>query len=116
MAKISLEGMNFYANHGCYEEERKVGTNFRVDLQVTYDSSTAEETDDISKAVSYLELYEVVREQMAIPSRILENVAKRILNQISSNFPAITSATIKITKLAPPLGGDVREAAIELSM
>lgn len=115
MGKIYLNGMNFYAHHGHYEQERKVGTNFRVDLQVTYDSGRAEKTDDITHAVNYLTLYDIVKQQMDIPSHILENVARRILDRISAEFPAVTSATVKVTKLAPPLGGDVREAAVELS-
>jgi len=116
MAKIYLDGMNFYAHHGCYEEERTIGTNFRVDMQVTYDSKAAEKSDDIADAVSYLELYAAVKEEMEHPSHILENVARRILDRIVAQFPVVSSATVKITKLAPPLGGDVREAAIELSL
>jgi len=114
MGKICLNDMNFYSHHGCYEEERNVGTNFKVDLIIEYDSSLAEESDRIEDAVSYLDLYQLVRKEMVVPSHLLENVAKRILDTIHESFPMILSSHIKVTKLAPPLGGDIRNVSIEI--
>lgn len=114
MGKIYLNDMNFYAHHGCYEEERLIGTNFKVDLEIEYDSQKAENSDDINDAVNYLELYKIVKEEIMIESHILENISRRILNHIFKNFSEITYSKVKVTKMAPPLGGDIKTVSFEL--
>lgn len=105
MARIELEGMEFYAFHGCYEQEQRVGNRFKVDVYFDYDSSKAQLSDNIYDAVSYLDVYEIVAQQMAIKSHILEHVGRRIVDQISERFKEVENLTVKVTKLAPPLGG-----------
>lgn len=111
--KIKLSAMRFYAAHGCYDTEQKVGTRFEVNLTVDYDSTKAAASDDIQDAVSYLSLYRCVKDQMQIPSHILENVAARTLDSLGAQFEQITHATISIAKLSPPLGGDIERVSVE---
>ena len=117
LAKIELEDMEFYAAHGCYDLEQKVGNRFIVGLEMTVDVGTAALEDDITKTVNYLTVYELVAEQMAQPSRILENVARRILESLRSNFPEqLKSAAVKVSKLAPPLGGPLSRVSVTMSI
>ncbi len=111
---ITLQAMEFYAYHGCYPLERTVGNYFSVDLSVRADLSAAALSDSIEDTVSYLTLYELVREQMEIPSHILENVAHRILEAIYAAFPEIAHARVRVAKLAPPLGGKIEEVSVTL--
>ena len=78
--------MEFYAYHGCFEEEQKIGTWFNVDLSLEVDTSKAEKSDNIEDTVNYQSVYQVVKEQMMIPSHLLENVARRILDAIGKIF------------------------------
>lgn len=114
MAVIKLENMKIYAHHGCYSQEQKVGGRFNVNLQYRVDTSIPEQTDDITQTVSYLDVYQLVREEMAIPSAILEHVGRRIIDALQLKYPAITAASVAITKLAPPLGGELEGVTVEI--
>ena len=108
--------MEFYAYHGCFEEEQKIGTWFNVDLSLEVDTSKAEKSDNIEDTVNYQSVYQVVKEQMMIPSHLLENVARRILDAIGKNFPAVSYAWVKVKKMNPPLGGVMESVSVEIEM
>ncbi len=112
---IELEKMSFHAKHGCYDLEKVVGNRFLVDLQLEVEAGAAAKHDDITKSINYLTAYEVVREQMARPSNILENVAHRILDALYATFPTLERATVKVSKLAPPLGGKVEKVSVTMT-
>lgn len=114
-ATIELERMEFRAPHGCYDLEKEVGNRYHVDLKMDVEISDAPATDELLKSVNYLSVYEQVAEEMQKPSNILENVAWRILERIHSAFPQIVTSTIKVSKLAPPLGGKVEKVSVILS-
>ncbi len=116
MALISIEKMEFYAYHGCFEEEQKIGTWFNVDLSLEVNTSKAEKSDNIEDTVNYQSVYQVVKEQMMIPSHLLENVARRILDAIGKNFPAVSYAWVKVKKMNPPLGGVMESVSVEIEM
>ena len=108
--------MAFYAYHGCFEEEQKIGTWFNVDLSLEVDTSKAEKSDNLEDTVNYQSVYQVVKEQMMIPSHLLENVARRILDAIGKNFPAVSYAWVKVKKMNPPLGGVMESVSVEIEM
>ena len=108
--------MRFYAHHGCFDQERVIGTHFRVDLSFTTDTSKAEVSDNIDDTVSYLDVYQVVKREMAKPSHLLENVAHRIGEAVLENFPAVDTVTVKVSKLNPPLGGQMDSVCITLDL
>lgn len=116
MAVITINDMRFYAHHGCFEQERVIGTHFRVDLSFTTDTSKAEVTDNIVDTVSYLEVYQVVKSEMMKPSHLLEHVARRVGEAVLKNFPMVDSVTVKVSKLNPPLGGQMDSVSVELSV
>lgn len=112
MTTIELENMEFYAFHGHYTEEQIVGNRFRVDLSFSLDTSGAERSDELENTVSYLDVYECIKEQMSVKSHLLEHVARRTLDALSDRFPEIVTMRIKISKMAPPLGGQVERVSV----
>lgn len=116
IATIRVESMEFRASHGCYELEKVVGNRFLVDVEIEAEAGDAAENDDVKKSVNYLTVYEVVREQMQIPSNILENVAKRIVDAIYARFPQCLKVTARVAKLAPPLGGKVDGVSVSVTV
>ncbi|MDR1864816.1 MAG: dihydroneopterin aldolase [Bacteroidales bacterium] len=112
MSKIYLEGMEFYAYHGCHGEEQKFGNQFIVDLEITLDTDAAAQSDRLEDALDYARVYELVQQEMNMRSNLLEHVAGRILDRIFSCFPQIRHAEVKVSKLHPPMGGFVRCAAV----
>lgn len=115
MGLISIEGMEFYAYHGCFEEEKQIGTKFTLDIHLHAPTEEAEQTDDLTKTVNYQEVYRVIKQEMQTPSNLLEHVARRILNAVSRNFPQVEEADIKISKMNPPLGGKMKSVSVTLS-
>ncbi|MDR0507933.1 MAG: dihydroneopterin aldolase [Dysgonamonadaceae bacterium] len=117
MQYIELKGMIFYAYHGVMEQERKVGNTFTVDLKLHADLSEAIQTDRLENTINYAEVYNIVKEELAIPSQLLEHLAGRVVKHLKQKFPVIISAEIRLAKLNPPvLGGDMKEAAVVMKL
>ena len=106
--------MRFYAHHGCFTEERAIGTHFIVDLQLETDTDRAEVSDNIDDTISYLDVYSVVKKEMSQPSNLLEHVARRIGEAVKRQFPDSMNIKVKISKLNPPLGGQLESASVEV--
>ena len=106
--------MQFYAHHGCYDLEQKVGTYFTVSLRLKYDATEAIETDDVTKAVNYLSVYQTIKKEMEKPSHLIEHVAQRIKTTVLKEYPQIVEAEVKLCKLNPPLGGQVTQVCVKL--
>lgn len=115
MSRIALENMLFYAHHGCFEEEQAIGTRFRLDVTYETDTTRAQQTDDISDTVSYLDVYQTVKREMRKSSYLLEHVGERICESVLSEYPAIDSVSVKVSKLAPPLGGELEAVSVEIT-
>jgi len=114
MGMITIEGMEFFAYHGCFKEEQIIGTKFIVDLFMEADTAEAENSDDLSKTVNYQAVYGLVADEMSVKSKLLEHVARRILDRIGKEYPQIISSRIKISKMNPPVGGKVERVCVEL--
>lgn len=112
---VEIENMEFYAFHGCYEQEKIVGNRFLVSLAYQCDVRELVESDDIRDAVSYLEIYALVEEQMMISSNTIEHVSARIIDSVMEQYPQIKSLTIKLSKMNPPLGGLVERVSFSVT-
>ena len=105
MGLIQIENMEFYAFHGHYREEQIVGNKFLVDLSIEADMSEAAASDNLKNTINYQFAYRLVKEEMEKKSKLLENIAKRILDAIYENFEGIQKVTVKVSKMNPPMGG-----------
>ncbi len=112
--RINIEGIKLYAYHGCLDEEAKIGGNYIVDAYMVTDFSEAALTDDLTKTIDYCAIYEIAKAEMATRSKLIEQVGQRIYNRIRSEFKTIKSLRVKITKLVPPMNGDVDQVSIEI--
>ena len=111
---IELEGMEFRAFHGCLEREKVVGNDFIVDFRGEMDMSAAAESDDLRDAVNYAEIYDVIKEEMAKPSDLLEHVAGRIVKALEAKFPQFISFSVRVSKKRPPVSGVVQWSRITM--
>lgn len=115
MGIIKVENIRVFAYHGCLTEETKIGSDYRVDLKVKADLQKSAKTDALKDTVDYVFLNRVIKNEMAIPSKLLETVAKRILDCIFKENTLVKKATISISKLNPPIGGDVEAVTIKMT-
>ncbi len=114
--KVELENMEFFAHHGCFDEERKIGNRFIVNVSVENNMRPASQSDNLADALNYQELYNVVKEEMSVPSRLLEHIAGRICKSIKLTFPEISGGVVSIAKLNPPLGGQVGASKVIMEL
>lgn len=114
MGTIKLQNIRTFSFHGCLEEEAKIGSDYRVDLEIKTDLRKSSETDDLKDTVDYVLLNKIVEEEMAIRSKLLEHVAHRIIKRIFDEIPAISRIIVAVSKLNPPIGGDVEAVTIEM--
>ena len=115
MGTIKVENIRVYAHHGCLKEETKIGSDYRVDLIVKADLNTSSESDNLNDTVDYVLLNKIIKEEMNLPSKLLETVAKRILNRVFKESDLVAKATISVSKINPPIGGDVGLVTIKMT-
>ncbi len=115
MGKIILKKIKVYAYHGCLIEEGQIGSDYQVDLSVEANLKPSAKSDNLYDTVDYVHLNNIVKEEMAIRAKLLETVALRILNRILSELKMVTLVTIQVSKINPPIGGDVEMVSIEMS-
>lgn len=114
--KIFLRQVRFHAYHGVLEQERRVGNDYAINVVAECDFTHAMLTDELEDTVSYADIYRVVKEEMAIPSKLLEHVAGRIGERLFTAFPSIQSLDISIMKVNPPFGADCEGAGVEVHL
>lgn len=110
--QIEVNGIQLYAFHGCLEEEGRIGGHYIVDVSLTTDFTSAALNDDLTQTVDYVDINRIVAEEMAIRSKLIEHVGQRISRRIFQELKAIEKLKVKITKVCPPINGDVQNVAI----
>jgi dihydroneopterin aldolase len=114
MGKIVLEGIEFFAFHGNYPEERQIGGRYRVDLTLDCPIEKASKTDILEETIDYSQVYNAIAEEMKIPSKLIEHLAGRILDRIMSDFTDIAKASIKVSKMNPPVKARIEAVSVVL--
>ena len=112
--KIELNNIHLHAYHGVLPQENKVGAWYTLDLQATISNLDSIASDNLEATVNYAEIYEVICEEMKIPSKLLEHVCGRILEKLFDRFAIIEKIEITLTKDTPPMGGDRLSSSVKI--
>ena len=110
--KIVLEGVKLYAYHGCMDEESRIGSDYNVELTIWAELEISSGTDKLVDTVDYVLLNKIITEEMAIRAKLLEVVALRIINRAFIDEPRVKKVKVKVTKMAPPINGDVEKVSV----
>ncbi len=113
---VFIDGMRFHSFHGVMEQEKLTGNDYTVSVRAGYDFTQAMHTDDVDHTLNYAEVYEVVKREMARPSKLIEHVAGRIAESLFDSFPLILSLDVKVVKHNPPMGADCHGAGVEIHL
>lgn len=116
MHYIIIKGVRIYAYHGVLPQEQVVGAYYTIDMKLQTDFSRAIETDELDGTVSYADVYEVVKREMAVNSKLLEHVGGRIVQSVFSSFPQVSHVWLRLMKENPPMGADMTGAGIEIDV
>lgn len=115
MDRIEVEGIKLFGYHGCLDEEGKIGTDYRINVTVWGDLSRPAQTDELKDTLDYVIVNRVVKQEMAIRSKLIEHVAQRILDRLFLEMPPLEKAEIKLSKLYPPINGDVESVSVVMT-
>ena len=113
---IFLNGLRFHAFHGVMPQERLTGNDYRVDLKIDFPLEKAVGSDDVNDTLNYATVYAAVKEEMDVPSQLIERVAYRIADRLFRTFKVINEVEIKVEKCNPPMGADCEGAGVELHL
>jgi dihydroneopterin aldolase len=111
---IAVRGIRCYAFHGCLPEETKIGGEYVIDVWIRADLSKAMETDKLKHTIDYCDVQRIVTEEMKVPGNLIEHVCHRILQALKKELHHAREVKVKLTKINPPINGDVRSASVIL--
>lgn len=111
---IELRNLRFFARHGLYEEERKTGNEFEVDVSLEYAAPGALVLT-IDQTINYAEVFRIVREEFAKDRDLLETCAMELADRLEQAFPQLDRLKISIRKLHPPISHFSGSVGIEYS-
>lgn len=114
MGVIKLKNIRTFSYHGCLVEEGKIGSDYAVDLEIKTDLRKSSFSDELADTVDYVHLNTIVVEEMAIRSKLLEHVAQRIIARVFHEIPAVSRIIVAVSKLNPPIGGDVEAVTVQI--
>ncbi|WP_109677753.1 dihydroneopterin aldolase [Dyadobacter jejuensis] len=114
MGTITLEGLEFFAYHGYYPEEQRIGNKYSLDITIHTNFILAAEHDKLSETVNYETLYSIAVEVMKEPAHLLEHIALKVIQKIRGSYPSVDKVTVKVSKFNPPVGGVCNRAAITM--
>ena len=114
MGKIILKNVRCYSFHGCLKEESIIGSDYLVNLKVWASLKKSAQSDELIDTVDYVLLNHIIKTEMSKPSKLLETVAQRINNEILKKEPRVTKSIVSITKVCPPINGDVEGVSVKL--
>lgn len=112
LQKLHIEDIRLHAYHGCLDEEGRIGGKYRVDIMAEADYNSSAEQDDLTRTVDYVVVFDLVKEEMAIRSKLIEAVAKRIADRLARTYPWVTKWEVSLTKFNPPVGGSLGQSRI----
>ena len=115
-SSIQLNEMVFFAYHGVAEQETKVGNLFTINLTVDVSLENAAKSDLVEDTINYATLYQLIKKEMDIPSKLLENACYRVAKRVLKEFTQIEKLTVSLAKQNPPMGADILSASVQLTV
>ncbi len=116
MGVIALEGIEFFAYHGFYDEEQKIGNKYSIDIAITADLELAAELDKLEFTINYEIVYQIIAKVMGEKHRLLEHIAYEIIQSVKKAFPTIQSVSVSVSKFNPPIGGVCERSKVTLTL
>ena len=101
---IELRDLQFYSFHGLYDEEKKIGGEFVVDVFAKF-PATSHRLTSIDETVNYAAIFEIIKKEMDQPRELLETLTQSIAKKIHDKFSSIIEIEVRVVKKVPPIAG-----------
>lgn len=115
MGTISLNQIRTFAFHGCLKEEGLIGSDYEVSITLQTDLEKPGNSDSLADTIDYVAVHKLVITEMNKKSNLIEHVAQRILDVLFAEFPQLENAEVAVSKINPPIGGDVASVTVTMS-
>lgn len=113
---IFVNDIQLHAYHGVMPQEQLTGNDYLVSVSAQYPIDKAITTDEVQHTLNYAMVYDIVKEEMGISSKLVEHVAGRIAQHLMKQFADISAVQVRVTKLNPPMGAQCAGAGVEVEM
>ena len=111
---IYIDNLRLHAFHGVLPQERTVGNEYTINIKVGYPWEKAATTDNVRDTLNYAMLADTIKDVMMQPANLLETVAARISDAVRTSFPQVSSITLDLKKVAPPVEHNVDACGVVL--
>ena len=111
---IQVKGIRCYSHHGCLKEETKIGGEYVIDVWLQADLAKAAKTDNLDQTIDYCDVYRIVTREMKVPGKLIEHVCQRIIISLKKELRQAKKVKVRVTKLNPPMNGDVSQVSVTL--
>jgi len=114
-ATVKVENLKIYSFHGCMKEEEIIGSDYVVNARAVCQLQRETFNDDIAQTVDYVDIARIIKREMAIRSKLLESVVRRILSSCLEEIIVLEEITVSVSKINPPINADVESVTVSLS-
>lgn len=115
MDRVSIAGIAAFGRHGVLQQEKELGQKFIVDVTYYLDLTHAGKTDNLADAVSYADVFNIVKEEIVNQNYdLIERLCYVMIGRILNLDMRITSAEVTVKKPNAPLYGHFDWAAITM--
>lgn len=114
--RVFVKNIRLHAFHGVMPQERITGNDYLVSVSADCQLAVAAESDSVDDTLNYAHIYNIVKEEMALQSNLVEHVAGRIGRRVLAEFPLADNVRVEVVKLNPPMGAACDGAGVELTV
>ena len=114
-ATVKVENLKIYAFHGCMDEEKVIGSDYVINMKAMCFVGEKVFNDDINQTVDYVDLARIAKREMAVRSKLLEAVIKRIIDASFKEIDSLEELYVSVSKINPPINADVRSVSVTMS-
>ena len=114
-ATVKVENLKIYAFHGCMDEEKVIGSDYVINMTALCFVGEKVFNDDITQTVDYVDLARIAKREMAVRSKLLEAVIKRIIDASFKEIDSLEELCVSVSKISPPINADVKSVSVTMS-
>lgn len=114
--EIHIENLEFFARHGVFPEETKLGQKFIVSLTMYMNTRKAGKSDNLEVSVDYGAVSHFITDYMKENTFLLiEAAAENLVRELLLHFPLVKGIDLELKKPWAPIGLPVEYASVKIS-
>lgn len=111
---IEISGIKGFGFHGVFEEEKRNGQEFIVDIKINRDLKEAGIKDDLDKTINYASVIERVKDIIETGSfNLIEALAEEIAAKLKKEF-LIEKIRVRVHKPNAPISIEFQDISVSI--